>query len=73
MGTVDKDALRALIAKFSAEQNEARASLATIANLSGARPGEPMRDMTEWFRARVKSEIGCLQEAINLVESLLNA
>jgi hypothetical protein len=71
--TVDKEAVRALIAKLRAEQDEVRANLATITNLSGAGPGEPMRDMTDWFRARVNSEIGCLQDAIDLGESLLNA
>jgi hypothetical protein len=72
MITIDKDALRALVAKFKVELAEAKAYSA-VTNISGARPGEPMRDMTDWFRARINSEIGYWEETIALAEGLLNA
>ena len=73
MVTVDKQAVRALLEKARKERDKVRAELAAITNLSGKRPNEPEHDLTDLFRDRVSSEIGALQDAIDLGESLLNA
>jgi hypothetical protein len=71
MITIDKGALRAPVAEFKGELAKANAYSA-VTNISGAGLGEPMRDMADWFRARINNEIGCWEETIALAEGLLN-